>query len=102
MSLYMAQHPPRVIRAYSLPVPLFDHLKVFQRSLQLSADIEAGTPAREGDLHWIDNSRALAHLLQQHSLFSVAAGQAGMQPADFAVALYQGDLKAVKSTEVQR
>lgn len=97
----MAHHLPRVHRVFSLPLPLFDHLKVFQRSLQLAADIEAGTPAQEGDPHWIDNSRALAHILQQHSLFSVAAGQAGMQPADFAVALYQGDLKAVRPTEVQ-
>jgi hypothetical protein len=75
--LVMAQLSPRVIRAYSLPVPLFDHLKVFQRSLQLAADIEAGTPDQQGDPHWIDNSRALAHVLQQHTLFSVAAGQAG-------------------------
>ncbi|GAA4358158.1 hypothetical protein GCM10023165_52810 [Variovorax defluvii] len=98
----MAQHPPRVIRAYSLPVPLFDHLKALQRSLRHAADIEAGKPAREGDPHWIDNSRALAHLVHQHFLFSVAAGQSGMQPADFAVALYQGDLKAVKADEVHR
>jgi hypothetical protein len=97
----MAQHPPRVIRVYSLPVPLFDHLKVYQRSLQLAADIEAGAPAQEGASHWIDNSRALAHILQQHTLLCVAAGQAGMQPADFAAALYQGDLKVVKA-EVQR
>lgn len=98
----MAQHPPRAIRAYSLPVPLFDHLKVYQRSLQLAADIEAGTPAQEGDPHWIDNSRALAHIVQHHVLLSVAAGQAGMQPGDFAAALYQGDLKAIKAPEAQR
>jgi hypothetical protein len=102
MSLYMAHHLPRVIRAYSLPVPLFDHLKVFQRSLQLAADLEAGAPAREGDAHWIDNSRALANLVQQHVLFSVAAGQAGSSSADFASALYQGDLIAVSPTEVER
>ncbi|WP_162581243.1 hypothetical protein [Variovorax sp. PBS-H4] len=98
----MAQHSSRVIRAYSLPVPLFDHIKALQRSLQHAADIEAGTPAREGDAHWIDNSRALAHLVQHHFLFSVAAGQAGMQPADFAAALYLGNLKAVEADEVQR
>jgi hypothetical protein len=98
----MAQHPLRVIRAYSLPVRLFDHLKAVQRNLQHAADLEAGKPAQEGDAHWIDNSRALAHLVQHHFLFSFAAGQSGMQPGDFAVALYQGDLKAVRAVEVQQ
>lgn len=90
----MAQHSPRVIRAFSLPVSQFDQLKTFQRALQLAADREVGVAAREGDAHWIDNSRALAHLVQEHGLFSMAAGRVGMRSGEFATALYLGDLKA--------
>lgn len=88
----MAQHPPRVIRAFSLPVAQFDHLKTYQRALQLQADREAGRPAHEGDAHWVDNSRALAHLIQEHGLMSIAAGFADMRSGEFATALYLRDI----------
>lgn len=91
----MAQNSPRVIRAYSLPVAQFDHLKAYQRSLQLVADETAGTPAAEGDDHWIDNSMALARIVQEHGLLSMAAARVGMRTEQFVAALYMGDLKVM-------
>jgi hypothetical protein len=97
----MAQHPQRVVRVFSLPVASFDTFKVLHRNLQFAADAEAGSPAREGDPHWIDNSKALVHLLHLISVLGMAAGQAGMNLSDFAAALYMGDLKAVPKAEAQ-
>ncbi|MFS2049034.1 hypothetical protein ACEN9J_07710 [Variovorax sp. Varisp41] len=88
----MAQQPPRVIRAFSLPVPQFDQLKTFQRALQLAEDREVGEAACEGDAHWIDNSKALANLIQEHGLMSIAADLAGMRSGAFATALHLRDL----------
>lgn len=97
----MAQHIPRVHRVFSLPLPQWDHLKVFQRDLQRAADADAGFPARDGDPHWIDNSKALTHLLHLSGLFGTAAGQAGMGLIDFATALYMGDVKVVPVAEMR-
>ncbi|QNK66863.1 hypothetical protein [Variovorax sp. PAMC26660] len=91
----MAQHlTPRVIRAYSLPVEQFDHLKNYQRSLQFAADAEAGTPACEGDAHWITNSQTLAHILHHHGLLATVAVRSDMHIGPFVSALYMGDLVA--------
>lgn len=97
----MAQHIPRVHRVFSLPLPQWDHLKVFQRDLQRAADAEGGFPAREGDAHWVSGSNALTHLLHLSGLFGFAAGQAGMTMAEFATALYMGDLRVVAKIEEQ-
>lgn len=97
----MAQHIPRVHRVFSLPLPQWDHLKVFQRDLQRAADVEAGVVAREGDPHWVTGSNALTHLLHLSGMFGYAAGQAGMTMAEFATALYMGDLKVVAKSEMQ-
>lgn len=97
----MAQHIPRVHRVFSLPLPQWDHLKVFQRDLQRAADAEAGLVAREGDPHWIGNSDALTHLLHLSGMFGYAAGQAGMTMAEFATALYMGDLHVTAKSEMQ-
>jgi hypothetical protein len=94
----MAQHQQRVIRAYSLPVELFDHLKANQRHLQRRADVEAGTPATEGDLHWVTNSGALVDIVSIHYRLGYAAGKHDMLVDDFVTALCMGDLKAVKAT----
>ena len=91
----MAKQPQRVIRVYTLPVPQFDHLKAVQRFLQQKADREAGAPATELDPHHVTNSAALAHVLHWHGLIAQAAARHGMQPDEFAAALYLGDLVAV-------
>lgn len=98
----MAQHPQRVLRVYSLPVAQFDTIKTFQRLLQRQADAEAGTPASEGDPHWIDNSKALAHLIHLSGLVAMAAGQAGMTLPEFAAAFYMGDLKVSRRRDEVR
>ena len=84
---------PRVIRAYSLPVARFDHLKAYQRSLQLRADIAARESSPAGLADTVCNSEALATIVRNHELFSTAAAAAGMRVDQFAVALYMGDLK---------
>lgn len=95
MSLYMAPlRTPRVIRAYTLPVELFDHLKGYQRHLQSKADRTSGKPAQEGDDHWITNSQALATIVGQHVQLAFAGGMTGMLIEDFAAAFYMGDLIA--------
>lgn len=93
----MAQHQQRVIRAYSLPVELFDHLKANQRHLQRQADAEVGTPAAEGGPHWVTNSGALADIVSIHYRLVYAAGKHGLLGDDFVTALCMGDLKAVKA-----
>lgn len=97
----MAQHLPRVHRVFSLPLPQWDHLKVFQRDLQRAADAEAGQVAHEGDPHWVSNSDALTHLLHLSGMFGFAAGQGGMTMAELATALYMGDLQVVAKDAVQ-
>ena len=97
----MATHPaPRVIRVYALPVEQFDHLKELQRRLQVAADAEAGKPAQPGDAHWIDNSRALAHLVQTHALYSMAAARFDMAVNEMAVGLYLSDFNVVPAQGV--
>ena len=90
----MTNHPePRVIRWYTLPVARFDHLKAYQRSLQLRADIAARESSPDGLADTVCNSEALAAIVRNHELFSSAAAAAGMRVEQFAVALYMGDLK---------
>lgn len=92
----MAKQPQRVVRVYTLPVPQFDHLKAIQRFLQQKADREAGVPATEADPHHVTNSAALAHVLHWNGLIAQAAARHGVQPDEFATALYLGDLVAVE------
>ncbi len=83
----MASHPtPRVIRAYSLPVAQFDHLKAFQRYRQLTIN-------RAGESRDVTNSEALACIVRHHELISTVAGLHNLMPDEFASALYLGDLK---------
>lgn len=83
----MAQHPQRVLRVYSLPVELFDHLKATQRQRQHSADQRHGSPASEGDAHWVTNSDALGAIVYVHRLMSGAAEKAGLTLDQLATAL---------------
>ncbi|MGJ7496324.1 hypothetical protein ACSFA8_14710 [Variovorax sp. RT4R15] len=69
---------PRILRAYSLPLELFDHLKATQRQRQRDIDRRTGTVAREGDPEWITNSEALSGIVYAHRLMTSAAERAGM------------------------
>lgn len=90
----MTNNPePRVIRWYTLPVARFDHLKAYQRSLQLRADMAARESSPGGLADTVCNSEALATIVRNHELFSTAAAAAGMRVEQLAVALYMGDLK---------
>lgn len=84
---------PRVIRWFTLPVDRFDHLKAYQRSLQLQADKASRECTSPALAHTVCNSEALATIVRHHELFSTAAASAGMRVDQFAVALYMGDLK---------
>ncbi|CDN90615.1 hypothetical protein BN948_05060 [Hydrogenophaga intermedia] len=57
----------RVVRAYSLPVGAFDHLKNLQRHLQRTID-------PTGERHTVTNSEALTELLNDHYRLGVVAG----------------------------
>lgn len=83
----MAQHPQRVLRVYSLPVELFDHLKATQRQRQHSADQRHGRPASEGDEHWVTNSDALAALVYVHRVMTNASERGGMTLDNLAAVL---------------
>jgi hypothetical protein len=90
----MTNNPePRVIRWYTLPVARFDHLKAYQRNLQLRADIAAREVGPAELAATVCNSEALATIVRHHELFSSAASAAGMRVDQCAVALYMGDLK---------
>ena len=86
---------PRVIRAYALPVARFDHLKAYQRSLQLRAARAARATSPAYQAETITNSEALASILHHHELLGTAAALAGMPIDRFVMALYFGDLKTV-------
>jgi hypothetical protein len=62
--------------------PATDHLKAYQRSLQLRADMAAreSSPAALADT--VCNSEALATIVRHHELFSSAAAAAGMRVDD--------------------
>lgn len=51
-----------VYRQLSLPVPMFDHLKSFQRSLEAERGVT------------LSNSQALAVLMEEHQKFYAARG----------------------------
>lgn len=90
----MTNNPePRVIRRYVLPVDRFDHLKAFQRSLQLKADRAAHESGAAEPADTICNSEALATIVRHHELIGTAAALAGMHIDQYILALYRGDLK---------
>ena len=86
---------PRVIRWYTLPVARFDHLKNYQRNLQLQVDRAAREHGPTEPAQVLTNSEALATILHQHELLGTAAAFAGMRIDQFVTALYFGDLKTV-------
>lgn len=57
----------RVVRAYSLPVGAFDHLKNLQRLRQHAID-------PTGDAHTVTNSEALTEIISDHYRLGVVAG----------------------------
>jgi len=57
----------RVVRAYSLPVGAFDHLKNLQRHRQHTID-------PTGETHTVTNSEALTEIIKDHYLLGVVAG----------------------------
>lgn len=68
MSQFKPQdHEARVMRAYSLPVAAFDHLKNIQRQRQHTID-------PTGERHTVTNSEALAEILYDHYLLGMVAG----------------------------
>lgn len=84
----MATQPtPRVLRAYSLSLELFDHVKGVQRQLQRDTDKRTGTVAREGDPTWATGSYALSHVVYIHRLISGAAERAGLTADELVTAL---------------
>lgn len=84
----MANKPsPRVLRAYSLSLELFDHVKGVQRQLQRETDRRTGTIAREGDPTWATGSYTLSHIVQIHRLISGAAERAGLTADGLVTAL---------------
>lgn len=75
----------RVIRAYSLPVAAFDHLKGYQRLYQNQVD-------PSGDSHTVTNSEALTRILHDHSMLGVVAAFRGLSVRDLCAALASGSL----------
>lgn len=75
----------RVIRAYSLPVAAFDHLKGYQRLYQNQVD-------PSGDTHTVTNSEALTRILHDHSMLGVVAAFRGLSVRDLCTALASGAL----------
>jgi len=72
------KQPRRVLRAYSLPVELFDHIQAVKRQRQSDIDRRTGTVAREGDAEWVSTSAALSGIVYAHSLLASAAERDGM------------------------
>ena len=75
----------RVIRAYSLPVVAFDHLKGYQRLYQNQVD-------PSGDTHTVTNSEALTRILHDHSMLGLVAASRGLSVRDLCRTLAMGDL----------
>ena len=75
----------RVIRAYSLPVVAFDHLKGYQRLYQNQVD-------PSGDTHTVTNSEALTRIMHDHSMLGVVAAFKGLTVRELCMALAMGDL----------
>ena len=83
------KNTPHVIRAFTLPVPAFDHLKNLQRLHQHTANKEAN-PAH------ITNSVTLSRILSDHYKLGLVAGQNGMQVHELCDALALGRLVVSK------
>mgnify|MGYP000214484200 CR=1 FL=1 len=75
----------RVIRAYTLPVHAFDHLKGYQRVSQHQANVS-------GDGRTVTNSEALCNILQDHANIALAAMSSGLAVREFCQALAAGGL----------
>lgn len=82
----------RVIRAYSLPVAAFDHLKNYQRHYQHQVD-------PTGDAHTVTNSEALTRILHAHSMLGVVAAFQDMDVGSLCLALAAGRLVVAKPSE---
>lgn len=75
----------RVIRAYSLPVDAFDHLKATVRLRQWQVD-------PTGESHTVTNSEALTRILRSHYALGTVAAFQGMQTEELCLALATGRL----------
>ena len=83
------KNTPHVIRAFTLPVPAFDHLKNLQRLHQHTAN-KGANPAH------ITNSVTLSRILADHYRLGMLAGQNGMQVHELCDALELGRLVVSK------
>lgn len=75
----------RVIRAYSLPVDAFDHLKAYVRLRQSQVD-------PTGETHTVTNSEALCRIIRTHAALGTVAAFQGMQTEELCLALVTGRL----------
>lgn len=75
----------RVIRAYTLPVQAFDHLKIYQRVYQNQVNLT-------GDGRTVTNSEALCNIIQDHACISLGLMFSDLSIRDFGYALSMGDL----------
>jgi hypothetical protein len=88
----MAQdYEARVIRAYSLPVTAFDHLKGYQRLYQHQADPTAET-------HTVTNSEALTRILADHYKLGMVASRQHLDVQALCNGLANGTLVVQKSS----
>lgn len=84
----------RVVRAYSLPVGAFDHLKTLQRLRQHAID-------PTGDTHTVTNSEALTELIADHYLLGVVAGFQDRTVSELCRDLANGTLVVVPAATVK-
>jgi hypothetical protein len=80
------ENQARVIRAYSLPVAAFDHLKGNQRLYQCQA-------TREGEDRTVTNSEALTRILEEHYNLGLVAAFRGMHVGELCRGLASGRLE---------
>lgn len=85
----------RVMRAYSLPVAAFDHLKNMQRFRQHQID-----PTAES--HTITNSEALTDILHDHYRLGVVAAFQDRTVSELCRDLARGTLVVVSAATVER
>ncbi|MDP2263560.1 MAG: hypothetical protein Q8K24_10435 [Hydrogenophaga sp.] len=78
----------RVVRAYSLPVSAFDHLKNLQRMRQHAID-------PTGDTHTVTNSEALLEVLNDHYRLGVPAAHLGRTTSELCRDIARGTLVVV-------
>lgn len=86
------ENEARVIRAYSLPVAAFDHLKGNQRLYQSQAN-------RSGEDHTVTNSEALSRILQDHYNLGMVAASHGMPVGELCRALASAQLVVARPTQ---